>query len=88
MSTTQSDVTVGDRKARTITLTDDERYAAVYALADDAKRLVDTIADQYGTFANAGAEGWEVPALDLAGQIRMLSHLLPTLDALAEREIT
>jgi hypothetical protein len=70
----------------TMRLTEDQHYAAVYAVVDDMKSMADTVHEQVTDFVNTfTADGYEpsiVAASDVAGTVRMMANLLPALDAL------
>lgn len=63
-------------------LTDDERIAAVFAVADDLNRLAADLQNMCAEFLNAKLGEHEFRARDVAGTARSIGNLVAPLDLL------
>lgn len=85
MSTIDPNGTTGNTPV-TFDLSDDERYAAVFAIVSDAKSLATSIVETAGKFLNAPRDRSDFFAHDIVSEGRSLANLLPALAALIDHD--
>lgn len=80
-STDLSSVSSGTRNV-SVSVTPEQHYATVYAMASEAEELADRLKAAHGEFVNAPDNAWVGPASDVVSVMRSITHLLPAFDAL------
>lgn len=65
-------------------LTDDERYAAVFALVAEVQSIGENVEKAAMDFMNAQVGEWQFSAAEVASNGRLLAQVIPALRSLVE----